>query len=380
MCGPAIGVALALAACTAGPAPAGERPGPVAGSTVAGPAAVSLAAPLVRLEVADSSTVRLSWPAVAGAAGYDVYRSAPSGDTWVAWSSEPSAVLGGLVADEQVCFVVVAGDRAAGVWSPRSERVCATPALGTPVETVPPAAPVPSVAPDVARRAGFDRLVFADVFAGSTLSATWTPGYWWWDGVKSTNVANGNFNWYVPEQVAVTGGSLRLTAERRPFEGKPYVSGLVTSHQRQAFTYGHVEARIRVPVGTALWGAFWMGAESRAWPPEIDIMEMPNTKGRPGRGYATYFWGDGEMDATPFSVPDPGGWHTWSLTWSPGELVWYLDGREVKRATRNVPAEPMYLLLNLAVGSNQRDFAGPPDASTPATATMEVDWVRVWGR
>lgn len=39
---------------------------------------------------------------------------------------------------------------------------------------------------------------------------------------------------------------------------------------------------------------------------------------------------------------------------------------------------PCYLILNFAVGSN--GWAGVPDATTPTSAQMLVDWVRVWGQ
>ena len=40
-----------------------------------------------------------------------------------------------------------------------------------------------------------------------------------------------------------------------------------------------------------------------------------------------------------------------------------------------VSREPMYLVLNLAVGG---DYPGPPDGATVFPARVEVDWVRVW--
>jgi len=55
------------------------------------------------------------------------------------------------------------------------------------------------------------------------------------------------------------------------------------------------------------------------------------------------------------------------------------DGVEQWRYTdqATISGEPMYLLLNLAVGG---DWPGPPDDSTSFPAAMLVDYVRVWTR
>jgi beta-glucanase (GH16 family) len=72
-------------------------------------------------------------------------------------------------------------------------------------------------------------------------------------------------------------------------------------------------------------------------------------------------------------------WHRFGVDWSPQALVWYVDGVEAWRFTDSgqIPAEPMYLLANLAVGG---DWPGAPDHSTPFPSTLQIDYVRVWQR
>ena len=80
-----------------------------------------------------------------------------------------------------------------------------------------------------------------------------------------------------------------------------------------------------------------------------------------------------------------GGLSLFGIDWSPGKIVFTLDG--VPYATRtpaSLPAggqwvfdKPFYLILNLAVGGN---FPGPPDATTHFPAKMLVDWVRVYSK
>ena len=70
-----------------------------------------------------------------------------------------------------------------------------------------------------------------------------------------------------------------------------------------------------------------------------------------------------------------GDWHTVGLVWTPDKLVYTLDGKTVWTVTGSqVPSEPMYLVMNLAVGGA---YPGPPDGRTAFPATFEIDYVRM---
>jgi beta-glucanase (GH16 family) len=70
------------------------------------------------------------------------------------------------------------------------------------------------------------------------------------------------------------------------------------------------------------------------------------------------------------------GWHRFAIDWRPGKLTFIVDGRARWRITGDaVPAEPLYLVLNLAVGG---DYPGPPDDDTVFPAAVKADWIRVW--
>ncbi|HYD29660.1 MAG TPA: glycoside hydrolase family 16 protein, partial [Azospirillaceae bacterium] len=197
------------------------------------------------------------------------------------------------------------------------------------------------------------RLVFADEFAGTTLDQTkWTTGYWWDGPDGSSNYGNQELEWYVRDEVLVTGGLLRLRARRRPLNGYGYTSGMVSSEDRFGFQYGYAEAMVRVPKGKGLWPAFWLAAEDRRWPPEIDVFEILGDT--PSKAYMNYHWKqpDGSNKGggiVSWTGPDfSAGFHRFGVLWEPGQLVWYVDGVERHRATLNVSAETMYLIANLA--------------------------------
>jgi beta-glucanase (GH16 family) len=236
-------------------------------------------------------------------------------------------------------------------------------------------------------------LVFSEEFDGDRLDERrWVTCYWW-DRDGCTNAGNEELQWYLPGNVAVADGTLRLTARRDQVEGGDgegyeYTSGLVSTGRSVddtdipagfAFTYGYAEIRARVPAGTGLWPAFWLLPVDHQSRPEIDVVELLGDETDVLRMHF-HFRDDGERRSvgTDRDVADlAGGWHTYGLDWSPDHLVWYLDGAAVWRfdEARHVPDQPMYLILNLAVGG---DYPGPPDETTRFPATFEIDYVRVW--
>jgi beta-glucanase (GH16 family) len=69
-----------------------------------------------------------------------------------------------------------------------------------------------------------------------------------------------------------------------------------------------------------------------------------------------------------------GGWHTYSVQWTPNILIWYIDGVARFNVTQCVPNLPMYLLANMAIGG----WPGPPNATTPFPNYMDVDYIRAY--
>ena len=171
-------------------------------------------------------------------------------------------------------------------------------------------------------------------------------------------------------------GVLTITAAPTPEALKPALfnqpttSGLLTTRESFAQTYGYFEAKIDIPSGSGLWPAFWLAPADGSWPPEIDIME--NYGGATSTMTAHYGTRANHQTSTG-TLWDPAiaeGAHVWGLSWTPKELVWYLDNVEIYRtptpAAMNVP---MYMLINLGV-----------QKGAPATAAgeMMVDWVRAY--
>lgn len=217
------------------------------------------------------------------------------------------------------------------------------------------------------------RLVWADEFTGGALNADkWT----------AENIAwpyNNELQFYHPQQASVGGGVLNILAERRQWGGRNFVSARIHTRGKLDQQYGRFEARMKCPIGRGYWPAFWLLPSSQVWPPELDIMEVIGSQ--PNTVYLTQHWGtvDNVMShGTTFTGPDfTSSYHRFALEWSPNRVDWFVDGVLRFSTFSNFPHEPMYLILNLAVGGN---LPGNPDGSTVFPQSLLVDWVRVYQR
>ena len=194
---------------------------------------------------------------------------------------------------------------------------------------------------------------------------------------------------------------LVLRALRAP-DGK-WTSARITTRGLQSFQYGRIEARLKMPVGTGLWPAFWMLGSNfmtTGWPASGSVTIAENvalTERSNGLGPSVirstihgphYFGGNGLW--YDFHLPDggrvdDGNFHTYGIIWSPGMLQFYVDDPAnvfFVRDADDLPADgiwvfdhPFYLMMNLAVGGS---WPGNPDATTPNPADLIVDYVRVY--
>jgi len=255
-----------------------------------------------------------------------------------------------------------------------------------------------SSAPEHVRVLGLDaRLTFEDEFEAPQLDVTgkgegWVP--WFLRFNVRTLKGNDEHELYVDElylhahglpaalnPFAILDGALAITARRIPDALIPrlpspklnFASGMLSSERSFAQAYGYFEIRARLPATRGTWPAFWLLPKSGAWPPEIDIFEVVGQE--PARIHQNAIQADRTSSHTFTDIkPDATAWHIYGLLWTPEDIVWFIDGRETKHVP-NVAHEPMYLIINLAVGG--RWPGAPPDAE-PFPATMSVDYVRAY--
>jgi hypothetical protein len=184
----------------------------------------------------------------------------------------------------------------------------------------------------------------------------------------------------------IANGNLEIVAEPLKEDlqqfawGRSYSSGLLTSKGSFSQQYGVFEIRAKMPRGKGLWPAFWLLPANSGWPPELDVLEILGDN--PHKLYVSWHSNAGgthSWESTPIDVPDTSTeFHTYSIEWTKDTINWFFDDVEV--ASKPTPEDihqPMYMLLNLAVGGG---WPGAPDETTKFPAKYSIDWVRVYKR
>ena len=199
--------------------------------------------------------------------------------------------------------------------------------------------------------------------------------------------------YYIPTLAKITSaGALQIDATttganeyncyyRTPCE---WISSKYITKDKIGFKYGRIEARIKGPVGSGTWGAFWMlGADidSRLWPwcGEIDVTELVGKSPNMAYGYLHGLLSGG-FGGRGTTVDMPNGfaneYHTYAVDWLPESIDWYVDGvlfgSQQKRDKDWVFDHEFYLVINLAMGGN---LGGPIEAGLKQ-ASISFDWIR----
>ncbi|MBP1884608.1 family 16 glycosylhydrolase [Sinorhizobium mexicanum] len=222
-------------------------------------------------------------------------------------------------------------------------------------------------------------------------SGIWDAKFWWAPEKGSTLTGNGELQWYInpayqptasANPFSVNNGVLTITAApasdaiQAEINGFDYTSGLLTTHSSFAQTYGYFEIRADMPDDQGVWPAFWLLPADGSWPPELDVVEMrgqdPNTMIATVHSNET---GSQTSIASAVKVADTSGFHKYGVLWTEDEIVWYFDDVAVAHAdTPSDMHEPMYMLVNLAVGG----IAGTPADGLVDGAEMKIDYIKAY--
>lgn len=237
------------------------------------------------------------------------------------------------------------------------------------------------------------RLVWSDEFELPDGSAP-DSSKWGYD-VGGGGWGNGELQYYTSRtnNARIEAGKLVIEAKLEDYEGKKHTSARLLTKDKWSWTYGRMEARIKIPKGQGIWPAFWMlgsNIGSVNWPAcgEIDIME--NIGKEPGTVHGTvhgpgYSGGAGISGLVSLREGEhfSDDFHVYGVEWETNRITWSLDGKPYFSITpTNLPAgkkwvfdQPQFLLLNLAVGGA---WPGYPDGTTVFPQRMLVDYVRVY--
>lgn len=227
------------------------------------------------------------------------------------------------------------------------------------------------------------RLIWNEEFDGNSIDTNkWSFEY------GGGGWGNNELQYYTDRKVNayLADSCLHIRAQKEEMEGKHYTSARMKTQGKYQFTYGHVEARMKIPRSMGIWPAFWMlgsNIDGVGWPKcgELDIMEAINTESIVHgtchwefNGHASYGTASGVFDITQF--------HVYTLDWDNEIIRVSVDGNKyfemiIKDSTGGTNAfhHPMFFLLNVAVGGNWPGFV-VDDGALPQE--LVVDYIRVY--
>lgn len=174
-------------------------------------------------------------------------------------------------------------------------------------------------------------------------------------------------------------------------------SGRIDTSGLAGFKYGRLEAKLKYDVVSGAFPAFWTIGTCAYYPTgenvhgvqkskgtqwaqngEIDMFEGRGTNTEiaqggwynqdDGKGNLSIIFGRKNLDASQY--------HVYAVEWTETTMISYIDGVETGRTDiSNIESwhRPMYIILNMAVGST-----GGYPADDCASMQMAVDWVRVY--
>src|SRR6185312_14569394 len=131
------------------------------------------------------------------------------------------------------------------------------------------------------------QLVWSDEFNGTSVD----PNNWVFE-TGGGGWGNKELEYYQAANATVSNGNLVITAKKQRVGANAYTSARMKTQGLHQFTYGRIEARVKLPVVKGLWPAFWMLGSNITtvnWPNcgEIDVMEHINTD---SLVYGTIHW------------------------------------------------------------------------------------------
>jgi len=210
---------------------------------------------------------------------------------------------------------------------------------------------------------------------------------WGYDiGTGSSGWGNNELEYYTnrPDNVIVSGGTLKIIAKKESYSGSAYTSARISTKDKFYFKYGKLEIRAKLPVGGGTWPAIWMlGGNflTSSWPScgEIDIMEHKGNdlnKIFSTLHYPGHSGGNGSGGTTVISNATTE-FHRYALDWSATTIKFMVD--DVPYYTfANAGSLPFnqnfFIILNFAIGGT---FGGTVDPNF-TSSIMEIDYIRLY--
>lgn len=198
---------------------------------------------------------------------------------------------------------------------------------------------------------------------------------------------------YTKKNARFKNGNMVLTAEYAPGTNNYWdvdgINNVKTYNYKsgaieftKTFKYGYYEIRCKLPKPSfGNFPAFWLYSEINRYN-EIDVFEQRITTDEKQRIFGTYWEKKNglkgyqqysekrEVTDTYYSAS----FHTFAVKWSPGVVVWYIDGvqKGISDNSELVPKDPMWLKANYAIDT----YSKIENKNFPME--MVIDYIRVY--
>jgi len=176
-----------------------------------------------------------------------------------------------------------------------------------------------------------------------------------WERSVGANQGVFNCTWR-PKNVTFTNGIMMLKL-RKESGGYPYSSGEYKTAEEK-YSYGYYEVRMKAAKGAGLMaGSFftYSGVYGQRSHNEIDFEVLGYD---PRKVQLNYYYAGTGKDSEHIKLVDLGfdasaDFHNYGFRWSKESIVWYVDGKAVYKATKDIPAGPCKIMVNFWPGTSE---------------------------
>lgn len=217
----------------------------------------------------------------------------------------------------------------------------------------------------------------------------------WFNESFSPWITAGTINderqYYSANNVTVRDGILEIRAEQETVNDPiglynpayhQYTSGKLNTADEFQFQFGIVKWRAQLPTGQGMWPALWMlnAPDPWYWDDEIDVMEGRGSQPNISTSAHHFKVGPNNDNAYNSGTLDTGinlqqSFNEFGLEWRTDQIHTWVNDETVFVDTVAIPQNPMFLIMNAAVGGH---FDGVPASNDIFPSYFLIDWARVW--
>ncbi len=178
--------------------------------------------------------------------------------------------------------------------------------------------------------------------------------------------------WWHASNTSLDNNMLTLTIDQD--KGDHHMYSGAEYRTNNFYSYGYYETSMQAIKNDGVVSSFFTytgPSDNNPWD-EIDIEVLGKDTTKVQFNYYTNAQGNHEyMYDLGFDASE--GFHTYGFDWQPDHIAWFVDGKEVYRATDNIPSTPGKIMMNTWPGTGVNDWLNPFNGNTPLSAHYQ--WV-----